>query len=93
MSFRVSLVFKSPITCTSSTLKKEREWIVTDLIKENLIILRLIVFRWRRISNEHILRGGLPPSRRYGHSMVSHDRFLYVFGGAADNNLPNDIHC
>lgn len=52
-----------------------------------------LVSSWRRISNEHILRGGLPPSRRYGHSMVSHDRFLYVFGGAADNNLPNDIHC
>lgn len=31
--------------------------------------------------------------RRYGHTMVSHDRFLYVFGGAADSSLPNDIHC
>jgi hypothetical protein len=25
--------------------------------------------------------------------MVTHDRFLYVFGGAADSTLPNDIHC
>lgn len=25
--------------------------------------------------------------------MVAHDRFLYVFGGAADSTLPNDIHC
>lgn len=25
--------------------------------------------------------------------MVSHDRFLYVYGGAADSTLPNDIHC
>lgn len=34
-----------------------------------------------------------PPSRRYGHTMVHHDRFLYVFGGSADNTLPNDLHC
>ena len=25
--------------------------------------------------------------------MVHHDRFLYVFGGAADSTLPNDLHC
>jgi hypothetical protein len=49
---------------------------------------------WRRISNEHILRGfSTPPARRYGHIMVAHDRFLYVFGGAADSTLPNDLHC
>lgn len=34
-----------------------------------------------------------PPSRRYGHTMVHHDRFLYVFGGSADSTLPNDLHC
>lgn len=35
---------------------------------------------WRRISNEPVLRGATsaPPSRRYGHTMVHHDRFLYV---------------
>ncbi|XP_035780343.1 leucine-zipper-like transcriptional regulator 1 homolog [Anopheles albimanus] len=49
---------------------------------------------WRRISTEHILRGAPPPpARRYGHTMVHHDRFLYVFGGAADSTLPNDLHC
>ncbi|GAB0088910.1 Leucine-zipper-like transcriptional regulator 1 homolog [Sergentomyia squamirostris] len=49
---------------------------------------------WRRISNEHILRGAPPPpARRYGHTMVHHDRFLYVFGGSADSTLPNDLHC
>lgn len=49
---------------------------------------------WRRISNEYILRGSMhpPPSRRFGHIMVHHDRFLYVFGGAADSTLPNDLH-
>ena len=25
--------------------------------------------------------------------MVAYDRHLYVFGGAADNILPNEIHC
>ena len=30
---------------------------------------------------------------RYGHSMVAYDRHLYVFGGAADNILPNELHC
>lgn len=50
---------------------------------------------WRRISNEPVLRGATsaPPSRRYGHTMVHHDRFLYVFGGSADSMLPNDLHC
>ncbi|EDV99564.1 leucine-zipper-like transcriptional regulator 1 homolog [Drosophila grimshawi] len=50
---------------------------------------------WRRISNEPVLRGATsaPPSRRYGHTMVHHDRFLYIFGGSADSTLPNDLHC
>jgi hypothetical protein len=25
--------------------------------------------------------------------MVSYDSHLYVFGGAADNTLPNDLYC
>ncbi|CAK9800483.1 Leucine-zipper-like transcriptional regulator 1 [Anthophora quadrimaculata] len=50
--------------------------------------------RWTRISTEHILRGAPPPpARRYAHTMVSFDRHLYVFGGAADSTLPNDLHC
>eukprot|EP00057_Strongylocentrotus_purpuratus_P026721 XP_011681195.1 PREDICTED: leucine-zipper-like transcriptional regulator 1 [Strongylocentrotus purpuratus] len=50
--------------------------------------------RWRKISSDHILKGTPPPpQRRYGHVMVSHDRHLYVFGGAADNTLPNELHC
>lgn len=52
------------------------------------------VFSWTRISTEHILRGAPPPpTRRYGHTMVGFDRHLYVFGGAADSTLPNDLHC
>lgn len=55
----------------------------------------MIYCSWRRIGNEHVLRGpgSQPPSRRYGHTMVHHDRFLYVFGGSADSTLPNDLHC
>ncbi|XP_070571982.1 leucine-zipper-like transcriptional regulator 1 [Ptychodera flava] len=50
--------------------------------------------RWRKIPTEHILRGAPPPpQRRYGHTMVAFDRHLYVFGGAADNTLPNELHC
>ncbi|XP_011498946.1 PREDICTED: leucine-zipper-like transcriptional regulator 1 [Ceratosolen solmsi marchali] len=49
--------------------------------------------RWTRISTEHILRGAPPPpARRYGHTMVSFDRHLYVFGGTVDSSLPNDLH-
>lgn len=41
-----------------------------------------------------MLRGSPPPpQRRYGHTMVAFDRHLYVFGGAADNTLPNELHC
>ncbi|CAG0881340.1 unnamed protein product [Darwinula stevensoni] len=48
---------------------------------------------WTRISTEHILRGAPPPpTRRYGHTMVAFDRHLFVFGGAADSTLPNDLH-
>lgn len=50
--------------------------------------------RWTRIPTEHLLRGAPPPpQRRYGHTMVAFDRHLYVFGGAADNTLPNELHC
>lgn len=51
-------------------------------------------FSWTRIPTEHILRAAPPPpARRYGHTMVAFDRHLYVFGGAADGTLPNDLHC
>ena len=51
------------------------------------------MFRWYRIATDHILRGTpAPPTRRYGHITVAYDRHLYVFGGTADNTLPNDLH-
>lgn len=73
--------------------------IVPKILKK--IRLRFIncPISWRRISNEHIMRSAPPPpSRRFGHIMVNHDRFLYVFGGSASSadssdSLPNDIHC
>ncbi|XP_033627640.1 leucine-zipper-like transcriptional regulator 1 [Asterias rubens] len=47
--------------------------------------------RWRKIQSDHVLKGTPPPpQRRYGHTMVAHERHLYVFGGAADNTLPSD---
>lgn len=53
-----------------------------------------VSYSWTRISTDHILRAVPPsPTRRYGHTMVAYDRFLYVFGGAADHTLPNDLHC
>lgn len=49
--------------------------------------------RWTRIPSAHLLRGSpAPPQRRYGHSMVAYDRYLYVFGGVADNMLPSDLY-
>ncbi|XP_020285285.1 leucine-zipper-like transcriptional regulator 1 isoform X2 [Pseudomyrmex gracilis] len=49
--------------------------------------------RWTRLSTEHILRyAPPPPARRYGHTMVSFERYLYVFGGAAESSLSNDLH-
>lgn len=60
----------------------------------HLSILLLHLLRWTRIPTEHLLRGSPPPpQRRYGHTMVAFDRHLYVFGGAADNTLPNELHC
>ena len=58
--------------------------------------LTLLFFQsntWTRINTDHILRRTpLAPNRRYGHTMVAYDKQLYVFGGAADNILPNELH-
>lgn len=55
--------------------------------------MNMISFSWRRISEEFTLRDiPTPPLRRYGHTMVHHHRFLYVFGGSADKALEKDVH-
>uniref|UniRef100_A0A3Q2PEX4 Leucine zipper like post translational regulator 1 n=1 Tax=Fundulus heteroclitus TaxID=8078 RepID=A0A3Q2PEX4_FUNHE len=63
-------------------------------ITNNLFQFEFNGHMWTRIPTEHLLRGSPPPpQRRYGHTMVAFDRHLYVFGGAADNTLPNELHC
>ncbi|XP_060628416.2 leucine-zipper-like transcriptional regulator 1 isoform X1 [Anolis sagrei] len=63
-------------------------------ITNNLFQFEFKEKTWTRIPTEHLLRGSPPPpQRRYGHTMVAFDRHLYVFGGAADNTLPNELHC
>uniref|UniRef100_A0A4W5M924 Leucine zipper like post translational regulator 1 n=1 Tax=Hucho hucho TaxID=62062 RepID=A0A4W5M924_9TELE len=62
-------------------------------ITNNLFQFEFKGHMWTRIPTEHLLRGSPPPpQRRYGHTMVAFDRHLYVFGGAADNTLPNELH-
>uniref|UniRef100_A0A3Q3F849 Leucine zipper like post translational regulator 1 n=1 Tax=Labrus bergylta TaxID=56723 RepID=A0A3Q3F849_9LABR len=63
-------------------------------ITNNLFQFEFKGHMWTRIPTEHLLRGSPPPpQRRYGHTMVAFDRHLYVVGGAADNTLPNELHC
>jgi len=62
-------------------------------ITNDLFQFHFVDKKWTRITTEHLLKGtSPPPSRRYGHTMVAHDTHLYVFGGAADSNLPNDLY-
>lgn len=62
-------------------------------ITNDLFQFHFVEKKWTRITTEHLLKGtSPPPSRRYGHTMVAHDTHLYVFGGAADSNLPNDLY-
>lgn len=93
---------RSPITCFSLSSEATCE---NNLFLQSLVTLLKITYkvawnssihhlRWTRIPTEHLLRGSPPPpQRRYGHTMVAFDRHLYVFGGAADNTLPNELHC
>ena len=58
-----------------------------------LLYLLSIFISWTRVSTDHIVRGGpQPPKKRYGHTMVTFNRCLYIFGGATGQILPNDIH-
>ena len=63
-------------------------------ITNNLYEFKFVERVWIRIRTEHLLRGSpYPPQRRYGHTMVAYGRSLYVFGGAADGILDNEVHC
>ena len=63
-------------------------------ITNNLYEFKFLERVWIRIRTEHLLRGSpYPPQRRYGHTMVAYGRSLYVFGGAADGILDNEVHC
>ena len=62
---------------------------------QSVIAIQSILWccRWTRVSTDHIVRGGpQPPKKRYGHTMVTFNRCLYIFGGATGQILPNDIH-
>ena len=61
-------------------------------ITNNLFQYKFQERQWIRIRMEHLLRGSLSPPQRYGHTMVSFGRSLYVFGGIADGILDNKIH-
>ena len=62
-------------------------------ITNNLYQFRFKEKRWVRIRTEHLVQTSAPPQRRYGHTMVAYRRSLYVYGGAADGILDNEIHC
>ena len=63
-------------------------------ITNNLYEFKFLQRCWVRIPTEHSLRtDASPPQRRYGHSMVAFGQRLYVFGGAADGILDNEVHC
>ena len=63
-------------------------------ITNNMYEFKFLEESWSRIPTEHLLKGDTsPPQRRYGHSMVAYGQQLYVFGGAADGILDNEVHC
>jgi len=63
-------------------------------ITNHLYEFKFLEQRWVRIPTEHLLRGApAPPQRRYGHTMVAHNRQLYVFGGAVEGTLQSELHC
>ena len=65
-------------------------------ITNHLFQFRFPERRWMRVITQQLLPGTCPPpARRYGHSMVAHEKnnMLYVFGGCTADNLSQDLHC
>ncbi len=62
-------------------------------ITNKLYQFRIKERQWVRIRTEHQVQASAPPQRRYGHTMMAYKRSLYVYGGAADGILDNEVHC
>lgn len=65
-------------------------------ITNHMFQFRFPELRWTRVITQQLLPGTCaPPARRYGHSMVAHERSkqLYVFGGCTADNLSQELHC
>lgn len=91
-----SLELKLPIVYFSFIFPQNCKFSLVIYKFFNCIYKIKIIFSysWTRISTDHILQAvSPPPTRRYGHTMVAYGRHLYVFGGASDYRLPNDLHC
>ncbi|XP_065663957.1 leucine-zipper-like transcriptional regulator 1 isoform X3 [Hydra vulgaris] len=95
----IQQIGKRPPTCCNFPIAVARDSMYVfsgqsgAKITNDLFQFHFLEKKWTRITTEHLLKGTPPPpSRRYGHTMVTHDRHLYVFGGAADNTLPNDLY-
>ena len=51
------------------------------------------IFSWTRMTTNDVLQCVLPPpEKRYGHTMVTYDRHLYVFGGVCGHTYPNELY-
>ena len=95
---QVNYVGSSPPTCCNFPVCVSRDSLfvfsgVTNPVTNSLFRFHFDSSTWTQISTVILRDSPSPPSRRYGHSMVAYDRFLYVYGGAADNILPNELHC
>lgn len=62
-------------------------------ITNHLVSFNLRTFTWSRVMPDLINNNYRAPRRRYGHTMVCHEKKLFVFGGQTNDLLPNDLYC